>query len=926
MTEPETPFERRALDRLLTRLLELPTEERRAALDDLCDDDALRREVQRLLQIADGPEEILDPESDWTVSLWRGLAREAAARETPMVAGTRVGPYRIVEEIARGGMAVVYRGERVDGELQRQVAVKVLKLGLDTEEVVRRFEQERQILADLDHPNIARLHDAGRTDDGRPYLAMELIAGQPIDRYCDQHRLSVGERLELFCAVTEAVSSAHQNLVVHRDLKPSNILVDQAGKVKLLDFGIARVLDVEAEIDAASPRTRTALRMLTPEYASPEQVRGERVTPASDVYQLGLLLYELLTGHRAYYIFRRDAGMLERAICEQMPTRPSAAVLRPETLKRQDGNESSLDSTEGRRAAEAGDPSADLAIEAACRARRTSPKRLRRRLRGDLDNIVLTALRKEPQRRYRTADRLTQDLRRHLEGLPVAARADTWVYRGRKFVSRHALGATATAVALIVAAGMAGYYTARIRDERDRAQIEAAKSDQVSRFLTNLFESSSPREARNAELTARELLDRGAARADHELAEQPELQAQILQILGRNYTELGVYDSAEHLLKRTLELRRRRLPAGHPEIADTLADLGILRFSQARYERARELLERADRGLAASPDGDDARLARVLYALGRTYSRLHLYEQGRAALERALAIRTTVAGQDATFVARILNGLGDVAFNTGSLQRAEELTLQALDIMEDELGADHPWVGTTLMNVALTRIVQGDYPGAEGLLRRSLAIDRKAYGPVHVKVANTLNNLGHTLAALGRDVEAIEMLRQALDTARAAAGSDHPAAGSPLASLGDAHLIAGRPQAARDAYRQAVAMSSRGLRAEQFDPLLFYALVGLGRSETILGERKAAARSLDRALAVWNRAPETREIRLKPALHDLGRRLAEQRRCAEAIPLLRRAAELPGSPFDPFGAGLDRIDELLASCSVATSEAEAASG
>jgi serine/threonine-protein kinase len=386
---------------------------------------------------------------------------------------------------------------------------------------------------------------------------MELVVGQPLDRYCDERLLSVEERLELFGAVTRAVDYAHRNLVVHRDLKPSNILVDRDGKVKLLDFGIARLLDAGAGGELSAPPTRT-MHLMTPEYASPEQVRGERVTTASDVYQLGLLLYELLSGHRPHVLpSRRHAGELERLICEQPPTRPSEAVGRMEGLLAASGG-------------------AAATPEASSRLRRSSPTRLRRRLRGDLDNLVLKALSMEPDRRYGSADRLGQDIRRHLDGAPVSARADTWGYRGRKFLQRHAIGASVTVLALVLVASMASFHAIRIQRERDRAQAQADKARQVSGFLTGLFRGVDPREARGTELTARELLDRGVDQVDRKLAAQPDIHADMLDVLGRTYLELGSHDAAERLLTRSLELRRSRLAPSHPDIAVVLGDHGAL--------------------------------------------------------------------------------------------------------------------------------------------------------------------------------------------------------------------------------------------------------------------------------------------------------------------------------------------------------------
>ena len=397
-------------DRILDEALDRSNAERPAYLDHACAGDAeLRGLVDRLLADA----EAADPSLDRGVggSLLAEAVDSALGQEATL-AGSVVGRYRIVGEIGRGGMAIVYLAERADAEFRQQVALKLLKRGVDTDEVVRRFEQERQILAAASHPDIARLLDGGVTDDGRPFLVMEYVDGKPIDEYCDDRGLTVDERLRLFLRVGHAVADAHRNLVVHRDIKPHNILVTADGNVKLLDFGIAKVLEPGP---GGSELTRTRTTFLTPAYATPEQVAGGPITTASDIYQLGLLLYRLLTGRAPYRLSSLDSEDLRRSVCESVPARPSSTTgpRKPERSEDEPG------------------------IEDCSRLRGTSPRGLRRRLAGDLDNIVLKALRKEPERRYDSAAQLVADIENHLAGRPVTARADTVWYRVSKLVSRH---------------------------------------------------------------------------------------------------------------------------------------------------------------------------------------------------------------------------------------------------------------------------------------------------------------------------------------------------------------------------------------------------------------------------------------------------------------------------------------------------------
>ncbi len=436
---------------------------------------------------------------------FEAVAREALHDLGPnLVPGTRLGPYVLAEEIGRGGMGVVHRAHRADGEFQDEVVIKLMPPALDTPQRRARFLLERQLLASLRHPRIAQLLDGGFTDSGQPYLVLEYVQGEPIDIAVEQQELGLRARLRLFLAVLEAVAHAHRNLVVHRDLKPSNVLVTGDGHVKLLDFGIAKVIE---ENEGALSLTGTGMPLMTPAYASPEQVRGEAITTAVDVYQLGLLLYLLLTGVQP----QRDAGDsvagLERAVCRTEIALPSSACLHP----------------------------------------------WRRRLRGDLDRILQRALAKEPARRYASADAMAEDLRRHLDGRPILASGDSAPYRAAKFISRHqVLAATIAAVAAAVIV-FAVVDTARVRTERDRAQLEARQREEVTDLLVGLFKASGDAPARAEEVTARELLDRGVVRIRSELAEQPELRARMLGVIGEAATNVGLYEQAQPLLEEAQE-------------------------------------------------------------------------------------------------------------------------------------------------------------------------------------------------------------------------------------------------------------------------------------------------------------------------------------------------------------------------------------
>lgn len=861
---PEAVERWRRADALFTAALELPPERRAAFLDDSCDGDpGLRQTV----------EELLDSDAAGTFFLDRPLGSLAAPEEPQDLVGRRLGPYTLTGVLGRGGMGVVYLAHRDDGEYDSRVAVKILPHGLGGEEARRRFLAERQMLARLQHPHIARLYDGGTTPEGLPYLVLEYVEGLPLDRYCDQHGLGLGARLDLFRRVCEAVQHAHRHLLVHRDLKPGNILVTAEGEPKLLDFGIAKQLSPTA--DGAAAETLTGLRALTPRYASPEQVRGEPVTTASDVYSLGVLLYELLAGRGP---FPADGPLheLERAVCEEEPERPSAA----------------LDRHPDR--------------EATARACGLNLRELRRSLRGDLDNIVLTALRKDPARRYGSAAQLTEDLERWQRRRPVTARKDSAFYRTGLFVRRHRWGVAAAAGTLAVLLGL----LAGLAAERERALRERNKARHALAFLVEVFRSADPFETGGEKLTTRQVLEQGAARVTRELTAEPEVQASLMDAIGQAYLGLGMPDRAEPLLAGSLE--RRRAAGASADLAGSLESMADLRTEQGDYRAAAELYDKA-LALRRRQRDSGPEVARTLNRLADLRAELDQPDAAESLHREALGLYREAEGGEGEGGAETLALLARLARDRGRYEEAERLFGRAIGIQRRALGLRHPTVGDNLSALALVRIDQGDLPGAERLLQQALAIQEGSLEEGHPEILETLNNLAITQYMQGDLPGAEATARRALTLLRHRLGSDHPMIATGLSNLGSYVLAQRRTEEAGRLQEEALAIRQRTFGERHLK---------VAESLAMLARTRRAEGRLTEAEDLGRRAVgQLRELlgeghpTLAYPLTDLGTVLVAQGRLAEAETLLRQSLEirertLPASHFEIFRSRSD-LDACL---------------
>jgi len=791
------------IDQLFERALDIDGPERERWLDRECaGEPALRREVERLLALAGGDDDLVAPV--------RAFAAEAieAAEGGGLGPGETLGAYTVVGRLGHGGMGDVLLAERTDGSFEKRVAIKILPSAASSPEAVARFEQERRILGRLSHPHIAHLLDGGVDRRGLPYLVLEYVEGEPIDRYCDRRSAPLEERLRLVVEIAAALQDAHRNLVVHRDIKPSNVLVTGDGDVKLLDFGIAKLLDESLDRGL----TRTDGRPMTPTYASPEQVNGAPITTASDVYQLGLLLYELVTGLRPQASRTSSLAELVELVCRHEPAPPSRAALAD------------------------GEPSA---VERAA-LRGTTPARLARRSRRDLDAIVARALAKEPERRYAAVTDLAADLERYLEGRPVRARRASFGYRLRKWVRRNAALAAAAGVAALLTLGYAVAVTLQARvieRQRARAELEAGKAAEVESFVLGLFESADPEVSGGREVTARELLERGSERVDRELAGQPEIQARMWSALGEIEGQLGLLGEGRALLERALELQIRLYGERHLEVAESLARLGQI-----------------DR-------------------LGGDWS------ASREALERSLAIRRALGEGDSVGHARTLAALGIAEHTLGNKERAEELFRASLEIHRRR--GSPAGIAVGLNNLGGLLADRGDHRGAEATFREALELNRRVYGDRHPRVALNLTNISFALRRQGRAAQAVAPLAEAVAIDREVYGGDHVIVARLLAVLGIARQEAGDLVGAEECFAEALPVLAARLPAGSTK--LADARLGLGQLRIRQGRFAEAEPIVRRALAAHRAALGPKHLRVGRALVWLGRSLAGQGRDEEAI-------------------------------------------
>ena len=793
-----------------------------------------------------------------------------------------IGPYAIERVIGEGGMGTVYLARRADEAFDTQVAIKVMRRATSDGATVRRFERERQILADLSHPGVARLVDGGQTDEGLPYLVMEYVKGMPIDTHCAERQLSQRARLGLFLEVCDAVQHAHGQLVVHTDLKPANILVDADGRVRLLDFGIAKLLDHDGD-GITEGSSHTTLRPMTPAYASPEQMRGEPVATSTDVYSLGVVLYELLTGQLPYPEDQRSGRSLEDAVLAHEPAAPSRVV-----------DQITIDT--------------------------------------DLDTIALKVLQKDPLRRYESVEQLADDVRRYLDGEPIRARPDSLGYRMSKFARRHrgAVGSSAVAAALIVTfAAVSRMQAAALTVERDAAQVARTEAEAVTDFLVDVFDATDPNVAQGLDLTARDILGGGARRVREELGEQPAVQAAVASAIGEAYLRLGAFDSAavnfsfaaeraeiepgtesiafaralsdiartqnsrsvvdsaEANLRRSLEIMQRVVGPDAVETGMVWNNIGSLMQDLALFDEAESAYLQALRIREAELGSDHPWTIVTLNNLGTLYTDWRRHDEAILFSKRALEARESMAeGVPTMDVARSLNNVGSALEYAGRYEEAEPYYLRSLEIRRELLDENHTAVLTALNNLGGLYIRDGRAEEAVPIFERVISGQRES-GQEPMRLATSLSNYATALVRSGRNEDAIDPLQESETLIEQSLGPAHPLLAFPRQSLGAAYEALGRVADAEEQYRRALRVREGALADDHVD--VAFVRARLGSFLLSQGRIEEAESLLERSYAVRDTALAADHPDRLDSLLKMGRLRARQGRVAEARTLLDEA-------------------------------------
>ncbi len=739
------------VEKLVDAVLDQPENQRLAYLEEHCSDPDLKTEVIEMLQSIDDSDGWLENLRGYRQQVFDQHFRVTSSLSSETLIGTQFGSYTIIEKIGEGGMGVIFLAERSDGTFNHRVAIKIIRNGRATEENIQRFKREQQILARLNHPGIAQLYDGGVTEEGFPYIIMEYVDGMPITEYCETHNCTIEKKIELIKMVLEAVQNAHENLTIHRDLKPDNILIDSSGKVKILDFGISKLLEDEDNLML----TQTGSKILTPRYAAPEQIKGTNITTATDMYSLGVVLYKLLTGIDPYDLDNKTRYEVEQTIIHDEPCKPSEAVRDPQ---------------------------------------------LKRSLKGDLDAILLKSMRKEYGNRYRVASEFLEDLKNFEQGLPVGAHEGNFTYKTRKFIKRNKLPIIYSTISLAVLLFTMLYYTAQLRYERNIAKTEAQTANEVTDFLIELFEANSPGNSRGKEITARQLLTEGEKNIGN-LSNQPKVQARLLGVLGTIYSLLNTLDKADSLKSLSVSLNKELYSEINPELASSYYSLAQTKHTLGEYKLTLSLLDTAITYQTELPEIDRIELAKSLRLKAETLKDLGNLDSAYAVIKRSQDIFKDQNAIQSRDYYRLLTELGAILSEEGRFKDAIETWNAAVDLSKSLFSPPHPDISGSYLGLAYTYKEMKEFNKAESLYKKVISMNMELYGENHLNTAVAINNLAGLYYYTKEYQKADSLFARSHNILSGILGEDHPSVISVLYNRANLNSDMGNYNEAESLYK-----------------------------------------------------------------------------------------------------------------------------
>jgi len=714
------------IEQIIDQALDLPEEERKEFIDTHCEGKPkLKGEVTQLLESIFDSEGWLENPEDYKRNVYEEISDDVQLLSTQSsLIGTQVGSYLIEEQIGEGGMGTVYLAKHASEEIEHQVAIKIIQTGKATEENIRRFKKEQQILAGLHHPSIARLYDVGTTEDGFPYIIMEYVNGTPVDSYCKKHNCSIDQKLNIFINILEAVRYAHENLVIHRDLKPGNIFIDNSGNVKILDFGISKLIKDNED----QSLTKTGVRLLTPHYAAPEQVRQENITTATDLYALGVIFYRLLSGAPPLDFSELSRYEIEQEIVNTKAPKPSSKV---------------------------------------------SDHKVRKRLKGDLDAIALKAIRKEPEHRYRVANEFLEDLKNYYEGKPVSACEDSFSYRSQKFFKRHKKSVAITACLIFVIMGLTSFYTWRITQERDQAKIEAQKAKNTKEILINIFKANDPISGDAETASLPKLLENGTQNVLQRNLD-PEVKIELLFTLSTIYQNISNFDKARELVDTTLKLNHKYFGPNSINTAKSHIKLGGIAYDLGNYEEGKTELLKSKKILAARNTSSPV-YSKLYHHLGFVEEGMSNYDSSRVYFQKAYDNVIQQTPVDTALYIDIIKSLGRSTHREGDHKTADSLMFKALKTSEHFNGENDVVTASIAGDIGLYYMTRAKYDSSRIYYQKSLDIKHKLYEEdPHPNLSATLTNLGVLESYVGNNTAAESLFTKALAIDTNLYGNDHP--------------------------------------------------------------------------------------------------------------------------------------------------------